>query len=323
MITTTYQWRGQRILRVTVLASLVLHVILFLFAFWAIGVAAKIFPAPHIKPINKEKDEIITISSAPNLAKKAVPLPAARPKAVARPPEPHSVPRQELIPRPLQQPVAVVPPSRALHELAKTVPSAPPNPPKTVHERTVTEEPSAPPRTPSPEKVVARAEQAPRSVPQRSSHSAQFSAEQLEQINRDLSRTIAQARSANDPLHVPNQPPAASFKRYRIQMSGALGMMRNGEGYYSPVSAFRNGGYNCYYASYEFTWFDGTYESGGIPWPICFAPSQDPFANPEVGARQRTPLPPPPAGFVPPPNLGKALRPYFPGYYANDGQATA
>src|SRR5271165_2134260 len=108
MITTTYEWRGQRILRVTVVASLVLHVILFLFAFWAIGVAAKIFPAPHIKPIDKSKDEIITISSAPNLAKKAVPLPAVRPRAVTRPPQPQSIPRQELIPHPLHQPVAVV-----------------------------------------------------------------------------------------------------------------------------------------------------------------------------------------------------------------------
>jgi hypothetical protein len=323
MITTTYEWRGQRILRVTVIASLVVHVIFFLLAFWVIGVATKIFPAPHIKPETKDKDEIVTISSAPRMAKKAVPVPVVRPKAVPRPPQPQSIPRQELIPHPLHQPVAVVPPSRELHELAKQAPSALPNPPKTIRERKVTDEPSAPPRTPSPEKVVARADQAPRSLPQRSSHSAQFSEQQLAQINRDLSRTIAQARSANDPLRVPNQPPAASFKRYRVQMLGALGPMRNGEGYYFPIRGWHNGGYDYYYVSYEFTYADGTYESGGVPWPIRFLPSEDPFANPEIGKLRRTQLPPPPPGYSPPANLGKALRAYFPGLYASDAPATA
>jgi hypothetical protein len=324
MITTTYEWRGQRILRVTVIVSLVLHVLLFLLAFWVVGVAAKIFPVPHVKP-PRDKDEIVTISSATRVAKKPVPVRAVRPVQAPRPrpPEPRSVPRQELIPHPLHQPVAQLPvPSRALHELAKQAPNAQPNPPKTVHEKTITDEPSAPPRTPQPHtpppsKRVALADQLPASVPQKSSHAARLSYEQLEQINRDLSRTIAQARSANDPLRVP-QEAAAAPKRYRIQMTGGLGPMRHGEGYYFPVQSWRNGGFDYYYVKYEFTYPDGTYESGGVPWPIRFSPGEDPFTHPEIGELHKTPLPGPPAGYVPPADLGKALRGFFPAQFPND-----
>ncbi len=324
MITTSYEWRGQRILRVTIILSLLLHVILFLTAFWALGVAAKLFPAPHFKP-EKDKDEIVTISSALRIQKKAVPV-RARPvrPPPPRPPQPRSVPRQALIPHPLQQPKAELPPpSRALHELAKQAPSARPNPPKTVHEQVVSDEPSAPPRTPPPhtpppEKRVARTENLPPSVPQKSSNAARFSQEQLAQIDRDLSRTIAQARSANDPLRVSNQIPAAP-KHYRIQMRGVFGPLRSGQGLYYPLQrGWRQGGYDYYYVVYEFTYPDGTYETGGVPWPIRFLPSEDPFANPLVGERANTPLPGPPPGYVPPPNLGKALRGFFPGMAFTD-----
>ena len=324
MITTTYEWRGQRILRVTVIVSLVLHVILALLAFWAVGVATKLFPVPHLTP-PKEKDEIVTISSAERVAKKAVPVPVVRPAhPPPRPPQPRSVPVQALIPHPLQQPKAELPlPSRALHELAKQAPRAPANPPQTVREKTITDEPSAPPRTPPPqtpppEKRVARAENLPPSSPQRASNPSRFSEQQLAQINRDLSRTIAQARSANNPLRVSNQIPASSMKRYRVQMLGAVGPMRNGQGYYYPIRAWRAGGLDFYYVSYEFTYPDGTYETGGVPWPISFPPSQDPFFNPVIGARSDTPLPGPPPGYVPPANLGKALRSYFPGMSFGD-----
>jgi len=326
MITTTYEWRGQRILRVTVIVSLVLHALLFLFAFWVAGVAAKIFPVPHVKP-PRDKDEIVTISSATHVAKKPVPVRAVRPVQAPqpRPPAPQSVPRQELVPHPLHQPVAQLPvPSRELHELAKQAPKARPNPPKTVREKTITDEPSAPPRTPQPHtppptKRVALADQLPASVPQKSSHAARLSYEQLEEINRDLSRTIAQARSENNPLRVPNEPPAAP-KHYRIQMTGSIGALRYGEGHYAPIRSFPYGGNHCYYVTYEFTYADGTYETGGVPWPICFTPPSDPFTNPDIGALTHTPLPPPPPGFVPPANLGKALRPYFPAQFPNDAQ---
>ena len=325
MITTTYEWRGQRILRVTVIVSLVLHALLFLFAFWVVGVAAKIFPVPHVKP-PRDKDEIVTISSATHVAKKPVPVHAARPVQAPRPrpPEPQSIPRQELVPHPLHQPIAQLPvPSRALHELAKQAPKAPPNPPKTVREKTITDEPSAPPRTPAPHtQRVALADQLPASVPQKSSHATRLSYEQLEQINRDLSRTIAQARSANDPLHVP-QEPAAAPKHYRIQMTGTFGALRYGEGHYAPLRSFPYGGNHCYYVSYEFTWADGTFETGGVPWPVCFTPSSDPFTNPSINVLTHTPLPPPPPGFVPPANLGKALRPFFPAQYPNEAAAAA
>ena len=63
---------------------------------------------------------------------------------------------------------------------------------------------------------------------------------------------------------------------------------------------------------------DGTSESGSVPWPIHFSPERDPFTHPEIGALHNTPLPPPPPGYVPPPDLGKALRSFFPGYAFNN-----
>jgi outer membrane biosynthesis protein TonB len=329
MITTTYEWRGQqRVFRVTIVLSLAVHAVLLLFGFWAFGITAKLFPEVHPKP-DKYKEEIITISSAPRIAKKNVPVPPSQPVPAPRPPAPQSLPQVAEVPRPLARPKVEPPlPSRELHELAKQAPKAPANPLHTVRRPKITDEPSAPPRTPPPqtpppEKRVALAENAPRSSPQKASKPAQLSEAQLAQINRDLSHTIAQARSANDPLRVPNQVPGAT-KRYRISMEGALGDLHHGEGYYYPIRGWKAGGYDYYYVSYEFTYPDGTFETGGVPWPIRFPAAQDPFTHPEIGGLHNTPLPLPPPGYVPPANLGKALRTYFPGVtFAGDASSPA
>ena len=130
-------------------------------------------------------------------------------------------------------------------------------------------------------------------------------------VGSGFAKAIAQTRSMVNPLKV-NPDPAAAPKRYRMQMAGLFGHLRHGEGIYYPIRGWRSGGLDYYYVAYEFTYPDGRFESGNVPWPIHFAPSGDPFVSADVGRLQRTPLPPPPPGFVPPGDLGKALRYYFP-----------
>ncbi|MFZ1126309.1 MAG: hypothetical protein WAN59_14310, partial [Candidatus Baltobacteraceae bacterium] len=193
--------------------------------------------------------------------------------------------------------------------LAQRAPTALPAPP--------TQPPREAPRQEPQERHVALVQHPPAvaRAPQEPAHSGRYSDEQLAQIQRDLEKTIADARAANDPLRaVPKETPAAP-KHFHIQMEGRFGDLRYGEGYYFPIRGWRSGGLDFYYVSYEFTWADGTYETGSVPWPIHFDPARDPFTNPGMGSH--TPLPPPPPGFEPPPNLGKALRPFFPGYTFN------
>ncbi len=99
-----------------------------------------------------------------------------------------------------------------------------------------------------------------------------------------MAKTIAQARSQADPLrNVKPEPPAAP-KSYRMQMQGMFGPLRRGEGYYYPIKGWHAGGLDWYYVSYEFTWDNGVYETGSVPWPIHFTPAEDPFVNGESAA---------------------------------------
>jgi hypothetical protein len=309
MISTPYRWRGDRVLRIALVLSLVIHLIGGMLGFWTLFDAAKLFPALKTKPKDKE---IVTISSAITIDRKAKPVPAARPAQPKTHPVPPVRPAPERVASVPEQPalkqIEQLPaPSLQRHELAKTVPKAPAEPEKTVHAKTITDEPSAPPRTPAPVKHEATiARTSPQSPPQRPSH---FSPEELAKIDQDLATTIAQARAANDPLRTPQHVIPAGPKHYRVQMQGQFGAMQNAQGYYAPLSGWRDGGYDWYYVKYWCTYPDGTYETGPVPWPIRFARSEDPFVHPTL---TEVPLPGPPPGYVPPANMGKALRFFFP-----------
>jgi hypothetical protein len=311
MISTPYRWRGDRVLRIALVLSLVIHLVGGMLGFWTIFDAAKLFPALKTKPKDKE---IVTISSAITLDRKAKPVPAARPappKAHPVPPVPPAPERVASVPeQPAVKQIEQLPaPSLERHELAKTVPKATAEPEKTIHQPTVTDVPSAAPHPPAPVKHVALSERnSPQSPLQRPSH---FSPQELAKIDQDLAKTIAQARAADDPLRTPQHVIPAGPKQYRVQMQGLFGPLAHGEGYYKPIpgSGWRDSAYDYYYVTYEFTYPDGTYETGAVPWPIRFPKSADPFTHPWMDKVQ---MPGPPVGFVPPQNLGKALREYFP-----------
>jgi hypothetical protein len=291
--------QSARVFRIALIGSLVLHLLLGLVAFHAFDALSK-FARLAEKP--KEQD-IVTVSSAITLERRAKPVPVSRPARVrvVRRPAPAALPK----PVAALEPKPVVVPQERKPELAQRAPTAPPAPP--------TQSPRQAPRH------VALVQHPPAVLraPQQPDRSGRYSDEQIAQIQRDLEKTIAEARTANDPLRaVPKETPAAP-KHFHIQMEGRFGDLSSGEGFYFPIRGWRSGGLDYYYVSYEFTWADGTYETGSVPWPIHFDPGRDPFTNPGMGGH--TPLPPPPPGFEPPSNLGKALRSFFPGYAFNRG----
>jgi hypothetical protein len=101
-------------------------------------------------------------------------------------------------------------------------------------------------------------------------------------------------------------------------MQGLFGRLTHGEGIYYPTRGWRSGGLDFYYCSYQYTYPDGTIETGIVPWPIHFTPGEDPFTSADDTLLRHTPLPGPPAGFVPAGDLGKALRGFFPSLHFED-----
>jgi len=299
MITTSAAPTRNRGLRIALVASLVVHVVLAILLLLANDGLRRIV-VPHDRPfVRKPVDEIVTISSALRIEKRARPAPATRPRpvvALRRPPAPKAVAHP---PRPEVALPAYRHPPAARHELVKPVVRAPAAPPRTQR------------ATSPPGRDVATLQRTPATHPVPPAHAA-FSQARLAQIERDLAQTIVQARTRVDPVRMTSHKPPAAPKHYRVQMQGRFGTLRHGEGTYSPIKAWRANGLDYYYVSYEFVYADGTYESGSVPWPIHFSPGADPFASDDTRLLGHTPLPAPPAGYLPLGTLGKALRSYFP-----------
>lgn len=112
-------------------------------------------------------------------------------------------------------------------------------------------------------------------------------------------------RAASSPL-------ATAFARFELRMDGKRLPLRRGQGYYAPLASWRANGAVYYRVAYAFVYHDGRSEFGVVPWAVRFAAGADPFARRRPGALLATPLPPPPADYLPPESLGKALRAYFP-----------
>ena len=109
---------------------------------------------------------------------------------------------------------------------------------------------------------------------------------------------VAQLNKGNDPHAIPTIDPAtaaSSSKSYAFDAHSTDG--DNGNGIISPVKSWQEGGRDCYYARYSFTYPSGAMEDGNIVWPICFDPKSDPFHEPP----HPMPFPPPLAGYVLPP----------------------
>ncbi len=97
-----------------------------------------------------------------------------------------------------------------------------------------------------------------------------------------------------------------------------FGDLRRGEGYYYPIRGWAATAGIITTSRTSSRWPTVRTKVAASAWPIRFSRGRDPFTHPEIGALHNTPLPPPPADYVPPPDLGRALRSFFPGYAFND-----
>jgi hypothetical protein len=122
-----------------------------------------------------------------------------------------------------------------------------------------------------------------------------LSAAQLQAQTRTYEQTIAQARSANDPVAgaSDSQITPASSKRYKMNLQGDYGPPQP-EGILYPLKRWIDGAYVYYYVRYLAQYADGSSESGVVPWPIRFPANADPFAR----GLHRMPLPGPMSDYV-------------------------
>lgn len=155
-------------------------------------------------------------------------------------------------------PASARPPAR--HELAKETVNAPPQPPQRPHNAAVSS------------------------------------------ITRDraaFANEVAQLNKGNDPHAIPTIDPASaesSSKSYSFDPHSTSGD-EHGNGIITPVTSWHDGGRDCYYARYEYTYPSGAMEDGNIPWPVCFDPASDPFHLPPHPMPFPLPLP----GYTLPP----------------------
>jgi hypothetical protein len=288
VITSDEKPRTDRIVRIALIGSVLVHLLLALFYFGATGLLTRLgIHFPHPKPI---RDETVAVSSSLTLEKRAKPVPAPPPPRARvepvkpQPPAPESVP----VPRQVvERPAAAVPvPSKQRHELAKALPSAAPEVPRTIKSQQTSQTPTAPPAktTPSPIKVPRRVAQADapdaaqqRHRPQESTSASHLSEQQLAQIQSDLSQTISRARSNENPLNVPHPQPPAAPKHYNFSMTGVPGDMRSAQGLCNPIKSWVSGPWDYYYMSCNVAISDGTSKIEAVPWPVRWPSNHDPY----------------------------------------------
>ncbi|MDQ2680471.1 MAG: hypothetical protein M3Y21_05535 [Candidatus Eremiobacteraeota bacterium] len=156
--------------------------------------------------------------------------------------------------------------------------------------------------------------------PQRAIHHAraELSVEDIARQEQQFAKTIAQARTANNPLSVaPEVATPAAVHHSQINFEGQSGEFQGGHGVLIPIQHWIDGDNHCYRVHYELEYYSGGSEEGNVPWPICYPARRDPFEQPP----HQMPLPPPMPDYVLPPDaeLEPYLKKYFPNRYPNAG----
>jgi hypothetical protein len=230
------QRRGAKNLLWAFLASILIHALVLPAAFWSWSRSVLISQQPP-------RREWVVSSTAVRIEHRTVPQRRSAPA----PPQPRPVlPQpQPVPPRPQRQPqpIAAAP---ARPEIARSAPTAPPQPEKRV-ERT-----------------------------------AQPSLEsQLQRQERTFSQEVARLREQNNPLSIaePREPPAAAFRRTYFDVPGHA--HRNQvEALLIPMRHWYANDMSCYYVRYVAQFTLGGGEDGVIPWPVCYPANDDAMANP-------------------------------------------
>ena len=187
---------------------------------------------------------------------------------------------------------------------------APPLPPPPTRARSQIVQPIAQPRVavqpvhiaPPPRRELAKIDrralvyQPPRSRVSAPTHAT------LPQV--DYNATIAKLRSAINPVAAARSATqSVQTKHYSANMQAMFGSGGDSEGILTPVNSWSRGGYHWYYVRYYVQYQDGSVETGVVPWPLRYLPSQDPFAL----DYQHFPLPKPLPDYTP--EAGAPMRP--------------
>ncbi|MGC1380829.1 MAG: hypothetical protein WA814_07370 [Candidatus Baltobacteraceae bacterium] len=103
-------------------------------------------------------------------------------------------------------------------------------------------------------------------------------------VTRDqagFAKEVAQLNKENDPHAIPTIAPGSrgsSSKSYAFAPPSSGD--EHGNGVITPTQSWHDGGRDCYYGRYEYTYPDGAEENGSIAWPFCYDPDSDPFHEP-------------------------------------------
>lgn len=248
----TWLWPG--------LISLAVHAIVVPWALWAAGLRLPILRAHPQRP------ELVLSATVVRLERRPVPAPRTR---AAAPAPPRVAPRR---PAPALAPV----PTPMPRELARIVPSAPP-------------QPTPPPASPQPPSQPAQS---------------------LLTQERTYAREVARLNRSNNPLSIatPAAQPPAAYHRSAFDAPGKLARSNDAQALLLPVRHWFVDGLSCYYTRYVAEFSNGASERGLIPWPVCYPQDDDriaalPYPHP-------LPIPYPQPGYVLPPGtyLSQFLR---------------
>jgi hypothetical protein len=164
--------------------------------------------------------------------------------------------------------------------------------PKRAQREAATPQPKAQPTEIA--RIVPSAPPQPKSAPKKQNQGSL--AEQLAQQQVAFQREAQQLNSQHAPLSVATIDPAqreAAIKQYPMNFSGNQELAGKGEGFVLPLQRWIDHGYHCYYVQYQWLYPTGGTEIGNVPWPFCYPPNNDLIAR---GLR-RIPFQPPPPGY--------------------------
>lgn len=148
--------------------------------------------------------------------------------------------------------------------------------PKVAQQQPARTQPQPKPQVQQPQARHEIARFDPRSIHPPPAHAIAVNAAQQQEAMYE--RTIAKLRAENNPILSAARPvsqPAAP-KHYSFDFSG-VGTAPDSEGVLTPVQSWHDGGYDYYYVRYWVQYADGSTETGVVPWPLRYRPSQDPF----------------------------------------------
>jgi|GEM_PF-1173701 len=270
MITTAEPRGSGRVLRLALVASILAHLLAGLIFFAVSDEARRLLARFDLHHPVKQENETVAMSTALRLEKRTRSTAGGRPRALrpqhaARPrprtrPAPQvgaRVPHAAARPRPVERRPAV-----PKHELAKVVPRAKAVP----HTRAAPEQ-----------RIAALQREQQRSERRAASRASRLSQAQIAKIERDLAKTIAEARAEAAPLsdtHSRTIPVAT--RHYTLDFSGIGKDLRRAEGICRGIKSWQQDGWDYYWDSCEVQEPDGAVREKPLPWPVRYRPQADP-----------------------------------------------